>query len=80
MVQDLTWSGDGRLIATTSSDKTIHEWDASTGESKRHSLLTIPNRMKRPRNAFWSEGSFLAGEDHGEPVRTRGATQFFPYR
>lgn len=56
-INRIAWSPDGRLIASPSSDKTIHVWKIDTGEL----LQVLKGHQQRVTTVAWSpDGKYLA--------------------
>src|SRR5262249_56937850 len=66
----VAFSPDGKRLATTGSDRTVHVWDATTGAS----LLTLTGEYDFSHAAAFSpDGKLLAAdlERYGEPAEVK---------
>jgi WD40 repeat protein len=60
MIMGLAFSPDGKLLASTSYDKTIRVWDTTTGKQ----IANVNVDGKGPSSLAWStEGAFIASGD-----------------
>jgi len=76
-IGQIAWSPCGRFVASTSTDETVHIWDASDG-----SCVAVLNHQSAVASVAWSpDGSTLATADYKQPtvhfwdakrLRTRG--------
>ncbi len=65
-VIDVTWSPDGKYIASVSNDSTVPVWDASNG----HILLTYRGHAHNVNIAAWSpDGKRIASGSFDNTVR-----------
>jgi WD40 repeat protein len=56
-VHSLAWSPDGRLIASSSLDETIHVWESNSGKH----ILTYRSNSLQPQAMAWSpDGTLIA--------------------
>src|SRR5260370_38544222 len=80
-VLSVAWSPDGKRIATASTDRTVHVWDAATGKS----IFTHAGHASGPVNAVaWSpDVKFIvsAGDDKTVQIwDVASGNRIFKYR
>lgn len=76
-VRDITWSPDGRLLATASRDGTARVFDARSGRS----LLVLPSDGSMVESVAWSpDSSHIATASRDCVVRIWNATSGVPVR
>jgi WD40 repeat protein len=64
-IYNLSWSPDGKYMASTESDKTIQVWDARTGENR----VIYRGHSKEVRTVAWSpDGSQIASGGNDKTV------------